>query len=111
VWISAAEVAAMAQHLGLPVADFEARHCQPYSGVTGWRLLQSKFVDAPQQQQQHSPSMPVEGGQQQQQQEVGPRRSSAGLFSCFVEACAVKDRHTLHSYFVPSKAYINNKGP
>jgi hypothetical protein len=68
VWISAAEVAAMAQYLGITVPDFESHHCQPYSGVTGWRLLQSKLVDAPQQQQQlGSPSVQ----EQQQQQQVG----------------------------------------
>jgi hypothetical protein len=74
VWVSSAEVSAMAQYLRISAADFQARYCQPYSGVPGWRLLQSKLVDAPQQQQQQISTTPMQGQQQQlaqqQQQQV-----------------------------------------
>jgi hypothetical protein len=58
----------MAQYLGISEAAFEAQHCQPYSGVTGWRLLQSKLVDAQQVQGQQQQQQ-----EQQQQQQVGRR--------------------------------------
>jgi hypothetical protein len=57
----------MAKYLGISKADFEASYCQPNSGVTGWRRLQSKLMDAQQVQGQQQRE------QEQQQQQVSRR--------------------------------------